>query len=54
MLLVANGMQAFDDVYGISDKEKGFRILDGDWFMGPFYSYNNNLNRKPDSFDVTL
>ncbi len=46
MWLVANGMEVFEDVYGLVDTEKGFRILEGDWFMGPFYSYNNNLSKK--------
>jgi hypothetical protein len=46
MWLVANGMEVFEDVYGLVNQEKGFRILEGDWFMGPFYSYNHNLERK--------
>lgn len=47
MWLVMNGMEVFEDVYGIVNAEKGFRVLEGDWFMGPFYGYNNNMEKKP-------
>lgn len=44
--LVANGFEIFDQVCDMVNKEKGFNIMEGDWFMGPFYSYDQNVKLK--------
>ncbi|KRW98413.1 hypothetical protein PPERSA_12892 [Pseudocohnilembus persalinus] len=42
-LLVAKGMETFDQVYGYRQESKnGKQFLQNDWHMGPFYSYNGN------------
>ena len=41
--LVANGFEIFDQVQSLVDKGKGFNPMEGDWFMGPFYSYDYNV-----------
>lgn len=47
MWLIMNGMEVFEEVYGlVKNEEPGKKIMEGDWFMGPFYSYNNNLEKK--------
>ncbi len=44
--LVASGLEIFDEVCDLVNTEKGFNILEGDWFMGPFYSYDHNVKFK--------
>jgi len=44
--LVANGLEVFDEVYDLVNKGKGHNVLEGDWFMGPFYSYDPNVKKK--------
>jgi len=45
MWLVANGFEIFDEVNDLV-KEKGFNVMHGDWFMGPFYSYDHNFKKN--------
>ena len=44
--LVASGYEIFDEVCDLVNTEKGFNIMEGDWFMGPFYSYDHNVKFK--------
>jgi len=44
--LVASGFEVFDQVADIVKREKGFNVMEGDWFMGPFYSYDYNHKKK--------
>lgn len=45
MWLVAQGLELYEDVYGIRDAEAGSKLLQNDWFMGPFYSYDPNFDK---------
>lgn len=46
MWLVSSGFEVFDQVAGIMNREKGHNVMEGDWFMGPFYSYDHNSKKK--------
>jgi len=40
--MIVKGFQVYDDVYGYANEKSGFHFLQNDWFMGPFYSHNQN------------
>lgn len=44
--LVANGLEIYDEVYDLVKRGKGYNVLEGDWFMGPFYSYDKNVKKQ--------
>lgn len=37
--LLVQGITFFSDIY---DQKQGMKFFKNDWFMGPFYSYDNN------------
>ena len=45
MWLVAQGIELYEDIYGMRDNPPGLRMLENDWFMGPFYSYDPNFEK---------
>lgn len=49
--LVASGYEIFDEVCDLVNREKGFNIMEGDWFMGPFYSYDRNVKFKENEYN---
>ena len=43
--LVAQGIELYDDIYGMRNNPPGLKMLENDWFMGPFYSYDPNFEK---------
>ena len=43
--IMSQAIDMFDDAYGYKRGRapKGLNLLENDWFMGPFYSYNQNF-----------
>jgi len=44
VMMVAESMELFDDIYEISKKHKDLTLFKNEWFMGPFYMYNHNFS----------
>lgn len=43
VLLAAYGLELYDETYQITKKNKDLKILNNEWFLGPFYIDNNSF-----------
>ena len=44
MMMVAESMELYDDIYEISKNYKDITLFKNEWFMGPFYMYDHNFS----------
>ena len=45
IVMIAESMELFDDIYEITKKNKDLGLLKNEWFMGPFYMYDHNFKK---------